>query len=116
MKVDQLASADAIVPSNITGKSHKVHPGRCSQLGMFQGELLNSVFETRQQGLLVNTCTLRKEAARVSDDFKNQSTQAKISSVYRFIKKVGLSNCVSMHVAQKDHRVTEESCLISCHL
>mgnify|MGYP006205657777 FL=1 len=28
--------------------------------------------------------------------------------MYRFIKKVGLSNRVSTHVAQKDHRETEE--------
>ena len=60
MKVDQLASADAIVPSKITGESCKVHPGRCSKLGPFQGKLLNSVFEMRQQGLLGNTGTLRK--------------------------------------------------------
>jgi hypothetical protein len=69
---------------------------------------LTSVFEKRQQGLPVNRHTLRKEAARVSDEFKGKSTQAKISSVYRFIKKVGLSNRVSTHVAQKDHRETEE--------
>jgi hypothetical protein len=66
------------------------------------------MFEMRQQGLPVNTRTLRKEAARVSDEFKVKSTKAKISSVYRFIKKVGLSNRVSTHVAQKDHRETEE--------
>ena len=41
----------------------------------------------RQQGLPVNMHTLRKEATRVSDKFKNMSTQAKISSVYCFIKK-----------------------------
>jgi hypothetical protein len=44
----------------------------------------------------------------VSDEFKLKSTKAKISSVYRFIKKAGLSNRVSTHVAQKDHRETEE--------
>ena len=107
-KADRLASVDAVVPSGITGDTRKVHPGRLGQLAPFQDELLASVFEMRQQGLPVNTRTLRKEAARVSDEFKTKSTQAKISSVYRFIKKVGLSNRVSTHVAQKDHRETEE--------
>jgi hypothetical protein len=107
-KIDQIASTDAVVPSGITGDTQKVHPGHLSQLAPFQGELLTSVFEMRQQGLPINMRTLRKEAARVSDKFKGKSTQAKISNVYHFIKKVGLSNHVSTHVAQKDHRETEE--------
>ena len=105
---DRLISANAAVPSGITGDTRKVHPGRLSQLAPFQSELLTSVFEMRQQGLPVNTRTLRKEAARVSGEFKLKSTKAKIASVYRFIKKAGLSNRVSTHVAQKDHRETEE--------
>jgi hypothetical protein len=108
MKVDQLASADTVVPSGITGDTRKVHPSRQSQLAPFKGKLFTSVFEMRRQGLLVNTCTLRKEAARVSDEFKILSTQAKISNVYHFFKILGLSNCVSTHVAQKDHREAEE--------
>ena len=72
---DRHISANAIVPSGITGETRKVHPGRLSQLAPFQGELLTSVFEMRQQGLPVNTRTLRKEAARVSDEFKLKSTK-----------------------------------------
>jgi hypothetical protein len=43
-KVEQLASADTVVPSSITDDTRTVHPGRHSQFAPFQGELLTSAF------------------------------------------------------------------------
>ncbi len=108
VKVDKLASSDAVVPFKINGESRKIHPGRPSALDPFEGDLMRSIFEMREQGLPVNTRTLRKEAARLSQVFKDKSIKAKISSVNRFVKKTGLSHRVSTHVAQKDHKETEE--------
>ena len=108
VKVDKLASSDAVVPFKINGDSHKIHPGCPSALDPFQGNLMHSIFEMREQGLPVNTRTLRKEAARLSQVFKDKSIKAKISSVNHFVKKTGLSHRVSTHVAQKDHKETEE--------
>lgn len=75
------------------------------QLG---GSLTCSVFRLREQGLQVNMHTLRKEAARLSQNFKDKSTKVKISSMHWSVKKVGLSHSVSMHMAQKDNKETEE--------
>jgi hypothetical protein len=108
VQVDKLSSSDAVVPFKIHGDSRKIHPGRPSELDSFQGDLTRSIFEMREQGLPVNTRTLRKEAARLSNVFKNKSTKAKISSMNRFVKRAGLSHRVSTHVAQKDHKETEE--------
>jgi hypothetical protein len=104
-KVDQLAFADAAVPSGIIGDTRKVHPGRLSQLAPFQGELLTSVFEMRQQGLPVNTRTLRKEAARVSDEFKTKSTQAKISRCTNSSRKWA---CRTVFLRTLHRRTTEK--------
>ena len=108
VKVDKLASSDAVVPFKINGECRKIYPGRPSALDPFEGDLMRSIFEMREQGLPVNTRTLRKEAARLSQVFKDNSIKAKISSVTRFVKKTGLSHRVSTHVAQKDHKETEE--------
>ena len=108
VKVDKLASSDAVVPFKINGESRKIHPGRPSALDPFEGDLMHSIFEMREQGLPVNTRTLRKEAARLSQVFRDNSIKAKISSLNRFVKKTGISHCVSTHVMQKDHNETEE--------
>jgi hypothetical protein len=44
----------------------------------------------------------------LSNNFKDKTTKAKITCIQRFVKWVGLSNRVSTHVAQKNHRETEE--------
>jgi hypothetical protein len=108
VQVDKLTSSDAVVPFKIHGNSCKIPPSRPSELDPFEGDLTRSIFEMRDQGLPVNTRTLRKEAARLSQVFKNKSTKAKISSVNCFVKKTGLSHHVSTHVTQKDHKETEE--------
>ena len=66
------------------------------------------MFELREQGLQVNTRTVRKEASRLSEDFKEKTKLAKVACIRRFVKRVGLSNRVSTHVAQKNHQETEE--------
>ena len=90
MQVDKLASSDAVVPFKIHGDCRKIHPFHPSELDPFLGNLTCSIFEMREQGL---PHTLRKEAARLSQVFKNKSTKAKISSVNCFVKNWPLSPC-----------------------
>jgi hypothetical protein len=44
----------------------------------------------------------------LSIDFKNKTYTGKIRSMQRFIKSIGMSHRLSTHVAQKDHKETEE--------
>ena len=107
-KVDQMASKQAVVPFRFNGESRKIHPGRPSGLATIEHNLTRSIFELREQGLQVNTRTLRNEAARLSHNFKAKTIKAKVSSIKRFVKRVGLSHRVSTHVAQKNYKETEE--------
>ena len=44
----------------------------------------------------------------MSSEFKNKTYTGKIRSVQRVIKSIGMSHRVSTHIAQKDHKETEE--------
>jgi hypothetical protein len=107
-KADSLRKDEAVHPFTINGEVRKLHPGRPTGLGDFQNSLTRSVFELREQGLQVNTRTVRKEASRLSEIFKDKTKIAKVSCIRRFVKRVGLRNRVSIHVAQKNHQETEE--------
>ena len=102
-KADSLRKDEAVHPFTINGEVCKLHPGRPTGLGDFQNSLTRSVFELREQGLQVNTHSMRKEASRLSEIFKDKTKIAKISCIRRFVKRVGLRNQVSTHVAQKNH-------------
>ncbi len=110
-QVDQLLHTKAWVPFNIKGDSRKIHPGPKSQLNVIENDLTRSLFELREQGLQVNTRTLRKEAARLSTEFRGKTRTAKISCVNRYILRAGLSHRVSTHVAQKNHNETTQESL-----
>jgi len=92
VQVDNLASSDAVVPFKIHGDCRKIHPGHPSELDPFEGNLMCSIFEMREQVLPFNMHTLRKEAARLLQVFDNK-TKAKISSVNHIIKNWPLSLC-----------------------
>ena len=106
--VDDLLQKDDLLPFNIGGDIKKLHPGRKSSLTTIKSELSCSIFELHEQGLHVNTHTVQKEASRLSSNFKNKTSTAKIRSVQRFIKSIGLCHRVSTHVAQKDHKEMEK--------
>lgn len=113
-QVDQLLSTKAWVPFNIKGDSRKIHPGPKSQLNAIENNLTRSLFELREQGLQVNTRTLRKEAARLSTEFRGKTRTAKISCVNRYILRAGLSHRVSTHVAHKKTLKQLKNRCISC--
>ena len=91
-KADSLRKDEAVPPFNINGEVRKLHPGRPNGLGYLQDSLSRSVFELREQGLQVNTRTMRKAASRLSEDFKEKTKLAKVACIRRFVKRVGLSN------------------------
>ena len=66
------------------------------------------MFELHEQGLQVNTRTVCKEALHLSTDIKNRTKQAKKEIVPCFLQRVGITQHVLTHVAQKDHKRTEE--------
>jgi hypothetical protein len=109
--VDKMIALRIIVPYNVNGDSCKIHPGPSSHLDDIESNLSHAVFELREQGLQVNTWTVRKEASRLSHKFKGKTTMANISIVNRFINRVGLSHCASAHIAQKDHKETADESL-----
>jgi hypothetical protein len=113
VQVDKLTSSDAVVPFKIHGNSRKIHPGRPSKIDPFEGKLTRSIFEMREQGLPVNTSTLRKEAARLLQVFKNKSTKAKISSVYHFVKKWASLTVLQRMLHRRITRRQRKSQLIS---
>jgi hypothetical protein len=100
-RVDDILQKDEAHPFDISGDIKKLHLGRPSSLTTIKRNLTRSIFELHEQGLQVNTRTVRKEASRLSSDFKNKTSTAKIRSVQRFIKSIGLRHKVSTHVAQK---------------
>ena len=91
-KADCLRKNDIVRPFTIHGEVCKLHPRRPTGLGDIQNLLTCTVFELRELGLQVNTCTMRKEASRLSEIFKDKTTTVKISCIQCFVKQVGLSN------------------------
>jgi hypothetical protein len=91
-RVDDILQKDEAHPFNISGDIKKLHPGCPSSLTTIKSNLTRSIFELREQGLHVNTRTVRKEASRLSSDFKNKTPTAKIKNVQRFIN---LLDCVT---------------------
>jgi hypothetical protein len=110
VKVDKLASSDAVVPFKIHGDCRKIHPFHPSELDPFLGNLTCSIFEMREQGL---PHTLRKEAARLSQVFKNKSTKAKISSVNCFVKNGASLTLFRRMSHRRITRIQRKSRLIS---
>ena len=88
-KVDKLLSMKAWIPFSIKGSSRKIHPGPSSQLNSIESALTCAVFELREQGLQVNMRTLRKEAERLSTEFRGKTMKAKMSCVNRYILCAG---------------------------
>jgi hypothetical protein len=85
-KADGLKTNKIVPPFAIHGEIRKLPPGRPSGLGDIENDLTRSVFELREQGLQVNTRTLRKEASQLSNNFKDKTTKAKITCIQRFVK------------------------------
>jgi hypothetical protein len=106
--VENLIKKDEVLPFSIGEHISKLHPGRQSSLTAIKNALSHSIFELHEQGLQVNTPTVWKEASRLSSNFKNKTCKGKIRSVQNFIQSIGMSHRMSTHVAQKDHKETEE--------
>jgi hypothetical protein len=106
--IDELDASNkaASKPAVIVGESRQFHHGRPGILQAVENDLTHALFELREQGLQVNTRTVRKEASRLSESFRNKTLLAKKAIVFRFLKRVGLTHRVSTHVAQKDHHET----------
>jgi hypothetical protein len=93
--VNKILSSKTVVPFTILGDGHRIHFGHPSEPVPIECDLMHSVFQLMEQGLQVNTHTLRNEAARLPQNFKDKSTKAKISTMHCFIQEVGLSHRVS---------------------
>jgi hypothetical protein len=110
-KVDDMKKTYDFIAFKIYSGSHKIHPGRSSALKELRDSLLHSIFELREQGIQVNTCTVRNQASRMSQSFNDKNMKAKKASVARFVKKMGYTHRIGTHVAQRNHKDDEEDTL-----
>ena len=103
--IDELDASNkaASKPAVIAGVSQQFHHGRPGILQAVENDLTHALFELREQGLQVNTQTVRKEASHLNENFWNKTLLTKKAIVYRFLKRLALTHHVSTHVAQKDH-------------
>jgi hypothetical protein len=110
-KVDDMKKTSEFIAFKTNAGSRKIHPGRPSGLEDIRDGLSRSIFELREQGIQVNTRTVRNEASRMSETFNQKSMKAKKASVARFVKKMGYTHRIGTHVAQKNYKDTEEDAL-----
>ncbi len=110
-KVDDLKKANDFIAFKINSGSRKIHPGRPSELEDIRSGLSRSIFELREQGIQVSNRTVRNHASRMSPAFNEKSMKAKKASVTRFVKKMGYTHRIGTHVAQKNHKDTEDDAL-----
>ncbi len=106
---EHIKKFDALETSiiNVGGDLRKLHMGRPSFLETIREDLSRSIFEWRERGLQVTPRLVLGQASVLSSDFKDKSTSSKKSMVYRFVKKLGLTQRIATHVAQKSHQETE---------
>jgi hypothetical protein len=100
-----------VIAFRINDGSCKVHPGHPSALEEIRNSLLRSIFKPREQGIQVNTCTVRNQASHMSQSFNDKSMKAKKASVARFVNKMGYTHQIGTHLAQKNHKDVEEKAL-----
>lgn len=81
--------------------------GRRSALEQISDELLQFIFERREQGFAVSRKAVVMKASKLLPEFSVKSAIAKYSAVRRFLKRNDLVYRVGTHVSQKDPRLAE---------
>ncbi len=107
-KVDNLLATNEVIAFRINSGTRKIHPGRPSELEAIRTGLSRSIFELREQGIQVSNRTVRNHASRMLQSFNVKTMKAKKASIARFVKKMGYTHRIGTHVAQKNHKNTEE--------
>jgi hypothetical protein len=90
-------------PAVVLGVSRQLHHGHPGILQAVENDLTHALFELHEQGLQVHMQTVCKEASCLSENFRNKTLLTTKAIAFHFLKRVGLTHCMSTHVVQKDH-------------
>ena len=97
--------------SLLRGHIRSRHRGRQGVLESKETELLQWIFEHREQGIQVTTRMVRNYALKILPELRQKSRSTNDQAVRRFLHKIGLTHRVSTHVSQKCHMETEDAAL-----
>ena len=90
------------------GHLHTLHPGRLGMLSSHEPELLQFIFEFREQGIQVTTRMVRKFAEKIVPDFHKKTHRVIRSPVVRrYLRRVGLRHHAGTHVVQTNNKHSE---------
>jgi len=78
-----------------------MHNGPISQLKVIEDELLQFIFERREQGFGVTRGAVVMKASKLLPEFAVKSLEARSSAVRRWLKSHDLVNRIGTHVSQK---------------
>lgn len=106
--VSEMEKSEDLIPHNISGDSHSIHPGCASSLDVVQEGWMCTIFKLQGQGLPIKSCTIGYKASSFSCNFKEKLTKAKKACVLYFGKKIGLTHHARTQVAQKDYKESVE--------
>ena len=91
----------------LNGTSRRVSSGRKSSIDSIEAALTRRLLALREQGIQVNITRARREACKLSPEFREKTVKAQQRVMDRFIRKIGLTYRASTHVAQKHFKETE---------
>ena len=90
------------------GHLQTLHLGRLGMLSSHEPELLQFIFEFREQGIQVTTRMVRKFAEKIVPNFQGRTHRVLRNEVVRrFLRRIGLTHRVGTHVAQANNKMSE---------
>lgn len=84
------------------------HPGPNHQLDAFKDEILNWIFEHREQGVCITVNAVVVHACSLSHEFAIKTWKVKARSVSRFLKKWGYVHRLGTHKSQMDPSLVQD--------
>ena len=84
------------------------HPGPNHQLDAFKDEILNWIFEHREQGVCITVNAVVVHACSLSHEFAIKTWKVKARSVSRFLKKWGYVHRLGTHKSQRDPSLVQD--------
>ena len=84
------------------------HPGPNHQLDAFKDEILNWIFEHREQGVCITVNAVVVHACSLSHEFAIKTWKVKARSVSRFLKKWGYVHRLGTHKSQTDPSLVQD--------
>ena len=95
--------------SLLCGHIRSRHRGRQGVLESKETELLQWIFEHREQGIQVTTRMVRNYALKILPELQQKSRSTNDQAGRHFLDKIGLTHQVSIHVLQISHVETEDT-------